>query len=72
MNFYFVEFQTAFGKAFWFITIMMMLSLGIYFCAQVYQNWIEKPVLTTITSAGLPVEKVMNSFFLNYYFKKFI
>jgi hypothetical protein len=37
---------------------MTMLSLGIYFCAKVYQNWDDQPVLTTIKNAGLPVEMV--------------
>jgi hypothetical protein len=46
------------GKGFWSVTLLMMLSLGVYWCAEAYLNWIDQPVLTTITTAGLPVEKV--------------
>jgi hypothetical protein len=35
-----------------------MMSLGIYWCAEAYQNWIDHPVLTTINTAGLPVDQV--------------
>jgi len=40
-----------------------MLSLGIYWCKEAYQNWMDQPVLTTITNAGLPVEQVSNVYY---------
>ena len=51
--------QTRFGRSFWSITVLFMLSLGIYWCIQSYQDWKDKPVLTTMTSTGLPVEQVI-------------
>ena len=50
--------QTIIGKTFWSLTIIFMLSLGIYFCSEAYQNWNDQPVLTTIKTAGVPVEQV--------------
>jgi len=35
-----------------------MLVLGVYWCAEAYQTWTGQPVLTTITTAELPVEEV--------------
>ena len=39
---------------------MFMVSLGMYWCTEVYINWNDQPVLTTIQTAGLPVENVLN------------
>jgi hypothetical protein len=36
-----------------------MLALGLYWCVELYQAWKEHPVLITITTAELPVEKVL-------------
>jgi hypothetical protein len=54
----FFPYQTIFGKVFWTITILLMLALGFYWCYEAYQGWVGQPVLTTITTTGLPVEKV--------------
>jgi len=35
-----------------------MLALGTYWCSKVYRSWSNQPVLTTITTAELPVDKV--------------
>jgi hypothetical protein len=35
-----------------------MFALGFYWCGKAYQNWNAQPVVTTITTAGLPVEDV--------------
>jgi hypothetical protein len=35
-----------------------MVTLGMYWCTELYLNWDDQPVLTTITTAGLPVESV--------------
>jgi len=35
-----------------------MLALGTYWCSKVYRSWSDQPVLTTITTAELPVDKV--------------
>jgi hypothetical protein len=51
-------FQTTFGKIFWSFTVVSMLALGSYWCVEAYQTWTEQPVLTTINTAELPVEKV--------------
>ncbi len=37
---------------------MMMVSLGLYWCANAYQNWTNQPFLTIIKTVGLPVEQV--------------
>jgi hypothetical protein len=52
--------QTIVGKSFWSLTILFMVTLGMYWCTELYLNWDDQPVLTTITTAGLPVESVMN------------
>ncbi len=51
-------FQTTFGKIFWSFTVVLMLALGSYWCVEAYQAWTGQPVLTTINTAELPVEKV--------------
>jgi len=37
---------------------MLMLALGLYWCTEAYLNWVDQPVLTTISNAGLPVDNV--------------
>ena len=51
-------FQTKFGKIYWTLTVLFMLSLGLYWCIESYQSWKSNPVLTTLTSTGLPIEQV--------------
>ena len=46
---------------FWSLTLILMLMLGCYWCFTAYQSWKEQPVLTTITTAGLPVEQVIRA-----------
>jgi hypothetical protein len=55
------QFQTLFGRTFWAVTVLLMLTLGIYWCVQAYDGWAANPVLTTITSTGLPVEQVISN-----------
>jgi hypothetical protein len=55
---YCTKFQTTFGRIFWSGVIILMLALGIYWCYEVYQTWIGMPVLTTITTAELPIKEV--------------
>jgi hypothetical protein len=38
-----------------------MLAIGLYWCIDTYQAWTDQPVLTTITTAELPIEKVKDS-----------
>jgi len=38
--------------------LSLMLALGCYWCIKAYENWLGQPVLTTIKTAGLPVEEV--------------
>jgi len=55
-----IKFQTTFGRIFWSLVIILMLALGIYWCYEVYQGWTDMPVLTTITTAELPIQEVKN------------
>ena len=54
----FFSYQTTLGKSFWSITLILMLMLGCYWCTEAYQNWSDHPVLTTIKTAGFPLEQV--------------
>ena len=54
----FISYQTKFGKAFWSLVLILMLTLGLYWCAQAYYNWSAQPAFTTIKSAEMPVEQV--------------
>ena len=54
----FFPYQTQFGKLFWTLVILLMLALGLYWCTTAYMNWINNPVLTTITTTAYSVKKV--------------
>jgi len=44
--------QLLFGRLFWIIAIGILTFLGFWFSAQSYNQWEEKPVMTTISSTG--------------------
>ena len=54
----FFSYQTMIGKFFWTSVLLFMLSLGLYWCIQAYQDWKNNPVLTTITNTAYPVYEV--------------
>jgi hypothetical protein len=54
----FASYQTRFGKFFWSAALVLLFSLGIYWCAQTYQDWRENPVLTTITTTAFSTNEV--------------
>ena len=54
----FFSYQTNFGRIFWIITIILMAILGLYWCIEAYNQWQERPVLTTITTTAYAVESV--------------
>ena len=54
----FFSYQTTLGKSFWSIILILMFMLGCYWCTEAYQNWSDHPVLTTIKTAGFPLEQV--------------
>jgi hypothetical protein len=57
--------QTKFGKIFWSVVVILLLALGLYWCADVYQAWTDQPVLTTIKTAELPVQEVFLHILIN-------
>ena len=54
----FFSYQTIFGRIFWIVVVLLMLMLGLYWCIQAYQDWKDKPVLTTITTTTFPITEV--------------
>ena len=49
------------------LVLILMLTLGLYWCAQAYINWSAQPAFTTIKSAEMPVEQVhLLTFSLEY------
>ena len=54
----FFTYQTRFGKIFWTSALILLFSLGIYWCTQAYQDWHANPVLTTITTTALSINEV--------------
>ena len=58
LNYIFNPDQTWIGRIFWTLVVAFMLILGLYWCYQLYDDWRSNPVLTTIRTTGLPVEKV--------------
>ncbi len=54
----FFAYQTNFGKIFWSAAVLLLFSLGIYWCTQAYHDWRTNPVLTTITTTALSINEV--------------
>ena len=50
--------QTQFGKVFWSMVIIAMLTLGMYWSVSAYQDWQDNPVMTTIKTAALPIKEI--------------
>ena len=50
--------QTIIGRIFWSLVLILLFSLGLYWCAQSYQNWKNNPVLTTITTTTFSINEV--------------
>ena len=50
--------QTLVGRIFWIFVVLVMLSLGISTSIDSYNAWQRSPVLTTLTSAALPVRYI--------------
>ena len=44
--------QSLFGRITWFVSIAILTFLGAYLSLQNYAQWMEEPVLTTISSTG--------------------
>jgi hypothetical protein len=55
----FFAYQTRFGKIFWSTALFLLFTLGIYWCAQAYQDWRTNPVLTTITTTAFSINEVI-------------
>ncbi len=49
---------TIIGKLIWLFLISLFTALGIYLSAENYSQWKNEPVITTLTSTGLPISKV--------------
>lgn len=62
----FFIYQTIFGKVFWILVIILMLILGLYWCIEAYNDWEDKPVLTTITTTAYSVKQVGSWFFEDF------
>jgi hypothetical protein len=62
----FFSYQTTFGRIFWIVVVLLMLMLGLYWCIQAYQDWKDKPVLTTITTTTYPINKVSHKNEINW------
>ena len=50
--------QTLYGKVFWLLVILGMLSLGTLWSVWAYQDWIDNPVMTTIKTSALPIKDI--------------
>ena len=50
--------QTQLGKVFWSLVIIVMLVLGTYWSVCAYQDWLNSPVMTTIKTSALPINKI--------------
>ncbi len=49
---------TLIGKLIWIFLISLFTVLGIYLSAENYSQWKSEPVITTLTSTGLPISEV--------------
>ena len=58
----FISHQTIIGRIFWSVVIILMLMLGIYWCREAYNNWVNQPVLTTVTTTAYPANRVIAYF----------
>ena len=45
-------------QIFWALCVISALCLGTYWTIYLYNDWQEKPVLTTVTTTALPVSQV--------------
>ena len=50
--------STFFGKCFWLVSFSFLLGCGIVWTDQMYNNWQNNPVLTTIKATSAPIRKV--------------
>jgi len=50
--------QTWFGRIFWIIIVLVMLSLGICTSIDAYNAWQQSPILTTLTSTAYPIGSI--------------
>ena len=50
--------QPKIGNVLWIISVFVLTFFGIYVSVQNFKEWKENPVLTTVTTAGLPIKEV--------------
>ena len=50
--------QTLAGRFIWFTVIIILAFLGFWLSLENYYQWKNEPVVTTISSTGLPIEEV--------------
>jgi hypothetical protein len=50
--------QNLAGRCFWLTAIIALAFLGFWLSLENYFQWKSEPVVTTISSAGLPIEEV--------------
>ena len=50
--------QNPFRLSFWILAVCFLLSLGIFWSSQMYVNWVDQPVLTTIKTTAYSIKDV--------------
>jgi hypothetical protein len=50
--------QPKLGNILWMISVSILTFFGIYVSVQNYSEWKTNPVMTTVTTAGMPISKV--------------
>ena len=50
--------QSRLANVIWILLILTLTSLGVYVSIKSYIQWQEEPVVTTVTTTGLPISEV--------------
>ena len=48
--------ENAFRLSFWILAVGFLLSMGIFWSSQMYVNWMDQPVLTTIKTTAYSIK----------------